>query len=92
MVNGQGFPPGVGDSAKKAKQNAAKNALRHLDEKENLRPGVKRQQTEEAANNPTAPVHQKCVRANLETLFSNYGRMNIRTGQSIRPEPNNATP
>ncbi|KAA8583992.1 hypothetical protein FQN60_015200, partial [Etheostoma spectabile] len=40
VVNGQGFPVGVGDSAKKAKQNAAKNALRHLHEKENPIPGV----------------------------------------------------
>lgn len=41
MVNGEGFPIGVGNTEKEAKQNAAKSALRGLSEKENQRPAVR---------------------------------------------------
>lgn len=37
MVNGEAFSIGVGNDEKEAKQNAAKSALRSLNEKENPR-------------------------------------------------------
>ncbi|KAM4591530.1 uncharacterized protein PAE49_016939 [Odontesthes bonariensis] len=53
VLGGRGFPNGVGSSAKKAKQNAAKEALRSINDKENQE--TKR---ENAAKNPAAPLCQ----------------------------------
>lgn len=36
VINGQRFPDGEGKNAEKAKQKAARNALKSLSEKENL--------------------------------------------------------
>lgn len=36
VINGQRFPDGEGKNAEKAKQKAARNALKSLNEKENL--------------------------------------------------------
>ena len=41
MVAGEGFPIGEGRNKREAKQNAAKNALRGLREKENQGPVVR---------------------------------------------------
>ncbi|XP_042357561.1 interferon-induced, double-stranded RNA-activated protein kinase-like isoform X2 [Plectropomus leopardus] len=80
VVSGQGFPIGVGSNEKQAKQNAAKNALRCLSEKENPRP-----ETETAA--------KKCTSA-ARGLFTEFGQKNkvtVRASESTRPQTNIAT-
>ncbi|XP_070772633.1 interferon-induced, double-stranded RNA-activated protein kinase-like [Enoplosus armatus] len=76
VINGEVFPIGVGSNEKEAKQNAAKSALRGISEKENQRPV-----TENAAKNPTAPVHQTIV-----TKLND-----LRVVESTRLVPNNPT-
>lgn len=41
VINGQRFPRGEGTNTEKAKQNAARNALKSLKEKENQMPEVR---------------------------------------------------
>ncbi|XP_078017046.1 uncharacterized protein LOC117248632 [Epinephelus lanceolatus] len=88
VVNGQGFPVGEGNKAKQAKQNAAKNALRCLSEKENQRPV-----TENATKNPTAPVHPTSAAKVNSVDFLNEHAQKNRTGikavESTRPKQNN---
>ncbi|KAL7383187.1 hypothetical protein ABVT39_006052 [Epinephelus coioides] len=87
VVNGQGFPVGEGNKAKQAKQNAAKNALRCLSEKENQRPV-----TENATKNPTAPVHPSAAKVNSVDFLNEHAQKNrtgIKAVESTRPKQNN---
>ncbi|CAK6951767.1 eukaryotic translation initiation factor 2-alpha kinase 3-like [Scomber scombrus] len=56
VVDGKGFPIGEGRNKKAARQNAAKNALRALNNKENPGPVAKN-----ATKDPAAPVHPKYI-------------------------------
>ncbi|TKS85359.1 Interferon-induced, double-stranded RNA-activated protein kinase [Collichthys lucidus] len=88
VVDGQSFPNGVGKSKNKAKQKAAKWALRCLNVKENESPV-----TENAAETPAAKAHER-VQIKHESLLNESGQLNkmpIRAVESPRPEPNNAT-
>ncbi|TMS04255.1 Interferon-induced, double-stranded RNA-activated protein kinase [Larimichthys crocea] len=88
VVDGQGFPNGVGKSKNKAKQKAAKWALRCLNVKENESPV-----TENATEIPAAKAHKR-VQIKHESLLNESGQLNkmpIRDVESPRPEPNNAT-
>ncbi|XP_008305066.1 interferon-induced, double-stranded RNA-activated protein kinase-like, partial [Stegastes partitus] len=59
VISGVQFPIGVGENRKEAKQNAAKSALRSLDDKENQRP------VGENVSSKPAPVCQKNITAKL---------------------------
>ncbi|XP_059215936.1 interferon-induced, double-stranded RNA-activated protein kinase [Centropristis striata] len=87
VVNGKAYPDGVGKNKKEAKQNAAKNALRGLLEEPVT-------STENAAETPTAPVHQtSIIQPNYICWLNEYGqktRVNIRAVESTRLGPNSA--
>ncbi|XP_005473989.1 interferon-induced, double-stranded RNA-activated protein kinase [Oreochromis niloticus] len=65
VINGQSFPDGVGKNAKQAKQNAARNALDRLNEKENNIPEMKKK-------DPNAQTSHKKSRKKL--VFDNISR------------------
>ncbi|XP_036979849.1 interferon-induced, double-stranded RNA-activated protein kinase-like [Acanthopagrus latus] len=67
VLNGKGYPEGVGRNKKEAKQNAAKNALEWLME----------YSTEESAEASTAPVHQTSItQTNYVCWLNEYGHKN----------------
>uniref|UniRef100_A0A3B5A8C0 Protein kinase domain-containing protein n=1 Tax=Stegastes partitus TaxID=144197 RepID=A0A3B5A8C0_9TELE len=66
VISGVQFPIGVGENRKEAKQNAAKSALRSLDDKENQRPVVRPTvYTAKNVSSKPAPVCQKNITAKL---------------------------
>uniref|UniRef100_A0A3B4ZB89 non-specific serine/threonine protein kinase n=1 Tax=Seriola lalandi dorsalis TaxID=1841481 RepID=A0A3B4ZB89_SERLL len=89
VLNGKGYPDGVGKSKKEAKQNAAKNALNCLLEN-------KHQDSADLTNGTeasTAPVLQTSIsNINYICWLNQYGqknRLTIRAVESTRPGPNN---
>ncbi|XP_070772632.1 interferon-induced, double-stranded RNA-activated protein kinase-like [Enoplosus armatus] len=88
ILNSKAYPDGVGKNKKEAKQNAAKNALKCLEEKPV-------DSTENAAEAPTAPVHQPTISDfNYIGWLNEYGHKNrvaIRAVVSSRPGPNYIT-
>ncbi|XP_070771788.1 interferon-induced, double-stranded RNA-activated protein kinase isoform X2 [Enoplosus armatus] len=88
ILNGKAYPDGVGKNKKEAKQNAAKNALKCLEEKPV-------DSTENAAEAPTAPVHQPTIsNFNYIGWLNEYGHKNrvaIRAVMLSGPGPNYIT-
>ncbi|XP_054874387.1 eukaryotic translation initiation factor 2-alpha kinase 3-like isoform X2 [Amphiprion ocellaris] len=69
-IDGQEFPIGVGRNENEAKQNAAKSALRSLNDKENRRPVAKNM-----SKNPAAPLRQRNIATKLECEKACVGKM-----------------
>ncbi|XP_044070939.1 interferon-induced, double-stranded RNA-activated protein kinase-like [Siniperca chuatsi] len=91
VLNGKVYPDGVGKNKKEARQNAAKNALKCLLEKEHQDSA---DSTENAAEASAASVHQTSIgNINYICWLNEYGQKNrvtIRPVESTRPGPNNA--
>ncbi|XP_045926974.1 interferon-induced, double-stranded RNA-activated protein kinase-like isoform X3 [Micropterus dolomieu] len=88
VLNGKVYPDGVGRSKKEARQNAAKNALKSLEEEPLY-------STENATEMSPAPVHQTSVsNINYICWLNEYGqkkRVTIRAVESTRLGPNIGT-